>query len=213
MSTARRWRAFGPTAALLELDDLDAVLGLRARIEDERDAGRLVQLLEVVPAARTLLLRCATPQDLGTVAADVDRLEPLAAADRGTGLEPVRLAVRYDGPDLEDVADLLGIEPAEVRARHLRTRWTVAFTGFAPGFGYLVADGDSGLEVPRLEQPRTSVPAGAVGLAGEFSGVYPRSSPGGWRLIGTCSTPTWDEDRDPPAVLRPGTRVVFEESP
>lgn len=208
-----RWRACGTTAALVELEDLDAVLGLQARIEDERGAGRLPGLLEVVPAARSILLRCATPGDVGAVAADVDRLEPLAPADRGATLEPVKLPVRYDGPDLEDVADLLGVDAAEVRARHLQARWTVAFTGFAPGFGYLVADGDSGLDVPRLDQPRTTVPAGAVGLAGEFSGVYPRSSPGGWRLIGTCATPTWDERRDPPALLRPGTPVVFEEVP
>ena len=208
-----RWRAFGATAALLELDDLESVLGLHARIEVERDAGRLPQLLEVVPAARTLLLHCATPDDLATAARHVDGLDPLATTERGASVEPVRLPVRYDGPDLDDVADLLGVDPAEVRARHLQTRWTVAFTGFAPGFGYLVADGDSGLEVPRLPEPRTSVPAGAVGLAGEFSGVYPRSSPGGWRLIGTCTAATWDEERDPPALLRPGTPVVFEEAP
>lgn len=208
-----RWRSCGTTAALVELDDLDTVLGLHARVEDERDAGRLPGLLEVVPAARTLLLRCATAEEVGAVAAHVDGLAPLPAADRGASLPPVRLPVRYDGPDLDDVADLLGVTTSEVTARHLQARWTVAFTGFAPGFGYLVADGDSGLEVSRLAEPRTSVPAGAVGLAGEFSGVYPRSSPGGWRLIGTCTTPTWDEERDPPALLRPGTPVVFEEAP
>lgn len=213
MSTTMRWRACGTTAALVELDDLDAVLGLHARIEGERDAGRLPGLLEVVPAARTILLRCATARDLGDVATHVDVLDPLPAADRDAALEPVRLPVRYDGPDLDDVADLLGVDAGEVKDRHLRARWTVAFTGFAPGFGYLVADGDSGLEVPRMAEPRTSVPTGAVGLAGEFSGVYPRSSPGGWRLIGTCTTPTWDEERDPPALLRPGTPVVFEEAP
>ncbi len=208
-----RWRPCGTTAALLELDDLGTVLGLHARIEAERDAGRLPQLLEVVPAARTLLLRCATSDELAIAAGQVDGLEPLATGERDASVEPVRLPVRYDGPDLDDVAALLGIDAAEVRARHLHARWTVAFTGFAPGFGYLVADGDSGLEVPRLPEPRTNVPAGAVGLAGEFSGVYPRSSPGGWRLIGTCTTPTWDEGRDPPALLRPGTPVVFEEAP
>ncbi len=89
--------------------------------------------------------------------------------------------------------------------------WTVAFCGFAPGFGYLVG-GDSRLQVPRRSTPRTRVPAGAVALAGEFASVYPRESPGGWQLIGKTSVHTWDIERDPPALMLPGVRVRFVEA-
>ena len=88
-------------------------------------------------------------------------------------------------------------------AAHTGTPWRVAFGGFAPGFAYLVG-GDARLQVPRRDSPRTKVPAGAVGLAGEFSGVYPRESPGGWQLIGTTTVAMWDLDRDPPALLAAG---------
>ena len=84
----------------------------------------------------------------------------------------------------------------------------MAFCGFAPGFGYC-AGGDAALHVPRMDSPRTRVPAGAVGLAGEWTAVYPRSSPGGWRLIGRTSLTMWDTDRQPPALLTPGTGVRF----
>ncbi|MGN6220446.1 MAG: 5-oxoprolinase/urea amidolyase family protein, partial [Microbacterium sp.] len=123
--------------------------------------------------------------------------------------------------------------PAAARARRQpEAEWRVAFTGFAPGFGYLVSD-DWPFDVPRLESPRTRVPAGSVGLAGAFSGAYPRDTPGGWRLIGTTGAPLFDPDaagpthpgapRDAPAaqresgrtpaLLAPGTRVRFHPVP
>ena len=114
----------------------------------------------------------------------------------------------YDGPDLHDVAARTGLTTAEVVAAHTALPWRVAFGGFAPGFAYLVG-GDPRLVVPRRDHPRPTVPAGAVGLAGEFSGIYPRSSPGGWQLLGTTDVVLWDVDRDPPALLTPGTTVHF----
>ena len=116
--------------------------------------------------------------------------------------------MHYDGPDLDDVAALTGLSRSEVVAAHTGRPWRVAFGGFAPGFAYLVG-GDPRLRVPRRDRPRPSVPAGSVGLAGEFSGVYPRSSPGGWQLVGTTSAVLFDVDRDPPALLGPGTTVRF----
>ena len=116
----------------------------------------------------------------------------------------------YDGEDLGDVARLTGLTTREVVGAHTGQTWTVAFAGFAPGFGYL-AGADARLTVPRLSVPRTSVPAGAVALAGEFGGVYPRASPGGWQLIGRTDHEMWCPDRDPPAVLTPGVRVRFVE--
>ncbi|NNV10291.1 allophanate hydrolase subunit 1, partial [Geobacillus sp. MMMUD3] len=112
----------------------------------------------------------------------------------------VTIDVRYDGEDLAEVADLLDVSPAEVVARHQRARWQVAFSGFAPGFGYLAGD-DPLFDVPRRSNPRTRVPVGSVGLAGEFTGIYPRSSPGGWQLIGRTDARLWDLDRDPPALF------------
>ena len=173
---------------------------------------------DVVPAARTVLLLTREGADLPALSAAVRRLPDLVRLTRGFGVDPgaktvaksheVEIVVRYDGPDLDDVAALTGLTPAEVVAAHTGTPWRVAFGGFAPGFAYLVG-GDPRLHVPRRERPRPSVPAGSVGLAGEFSGVYPRSSPGGWQLLGTTEAVLWDTDREPPALLRPGTTVRF----
>uniref|UniRef100_UPI00293EDCBB 5-oxoprolinase subunit B family protein n=1 Tax=Clavibacter sp. MX14-G9D TaxID=3064656 RepID=UPI00293EDCBB len=125
------------------------------------------------------------------------------------GGDPVEIDVVYDGEDLADVAALLGVDAREVVARHTSGIWTVAFGGFAPGFGYLA--GVPGLEVPRRSSPRPRVPAGAVALAGEFSGIYPRVSPGGWQLIGTTRAVLWDPEREPAALLVPGSAVRFRE--
>jgi len=159
-----------------------------------------------VLGARTVLLR-GEPSDLRAL---VDRSEPgdITAAEAGDEIE---VPVTYDGPDLADVATHTGLSEQEIVAAHTGTPWTVAFGGFAPGFAYLVG-GDERLAVPRRESPRTSVPAGSVGLAGEFSGVYPRSSPGGWQLIGHTDAVMFDVDRDPPALLVPGAHVRFVEA-
>jgi KipI family sensor histidine kinase inhibitor len=121
---------------------------------------------------------------------------------------PVEITVVYDGPDLTEVARLTGLAEDEIVAAHTGTPWRIAFGGFAPGFAYLTG-GDPRLSVPRRDEPRTTVPAGAVGLAGEYSGVYPRPSPGGWQLIGRTDAVLWDADRDPPALLAPGGSVRF----
>jgi KipI family sensor histidine kinase inhibitor len=143
-------------------------------------------------------------------------LAPEALTDSGApidGRADVVIDVVYDGEDLDEVATLTGMTPRDVVAAHTGTPWRVGFAGFAPGFGYLVG-GDERLNVPRRSEPRTAVPTGSVGLAGEFSGVYPRRSPGGWQLIGHTSekqAALWDVDRDPPALLTPGQWVQFKE--
>ncbi|MEU5991044.1 allophanate hydrolase subunit 1 [Spirillospora sp. NPDC047418] len=162
---------------------------------------------DVVPGARTLTLLLDPCADPAAVAAAVRATRP-GAADGGAGT--VEVPVVYDGADLGEVAERTGLTPAGVVAAHTGTPWRVAFTGFAPGFGYLEG-GDPRLDVPRRAVPRVRVPAGAVGLAGRYSGVYPVESPGGWQLIGRTEAVLWDLDRDPPALLRPGISVRFVE--
>ncbi|NYG54750.1 carboxyltransferase domain-containing protein [Nocardioides perillae] len=196
----------GDTALLVELADLDEVLALHAALLAAPPPG----VVDLVPAARTLLLR--TDPEAG---ADLDgvRRAVLAARPR-PGARPdaghVEVPVRYDGADLEEVGALTGLGARGVVEAHTAAEWTVAFCGFAPGFGYCVG-GDDRLHVPRRRDPRTSVPAGSVALAGGFTGVYPRASPGGWQLLGRTDLPVWDLDRDPPALLAPGVRVRFVE--
>lgn len=204
--TGRRILPYGDRALLVELDDLDAVLALFRGLDASRPDG----VVELVPAARTIGV-VVEPRvlPLSAAAGWLERTAPLAAADVEERL--VELDVVYDGEDLDEVARLTGRSPAEVVAAHTGATWRVAFGGFAPGFAYLVTDGEA-LAVPRRATPRTAVPAGSVGLAGAFSGVYPRSSPGGWQLIGRTDAVLWDESADPPALLRPGTVVRFREA-
>ena len=139
---------------------------------------------------------------------DVTRTRRESAIDE----QPVEIAVVYDGADLDEVGELTGLGRDQVIAAHTGVVWTVAFCGFAPGFAYCIS-GDDRLQVPRRSEPRTRVPAGAVGLAGEFTGVYPRVSPGGWQLIGRTDATVWDDDRESPALLAAGMRVRFLEVP
>lgn len=217
----------GREAVLVEVAGTKEVLALADALR-EQGGGQGAPLwaralVEVVPAARTLLLRVADPGDLPAVRSGVSALAAsldVATAGHPGGQEPgvgrgagdasvVTLPVTYDGADLADVARLTGLDEQEVVAAHTGSSWRVGFIGFAPGFAYLVG-GDPRLHVPRRETPRTRVPAGSVGLAGEFGGIYPRPSPGGWQLIGRTEVTLWDLDRDPPALLRPGTAVRFE---
>jgi KipI family sensor histidine kinase inhibitor len=205
---------YGDRALLLEFDSTTEVLAWTAAL---REAG-LLGVLDIVPASRTVLVKLAGPryqaptrQRLGKLRVTAESVsDATAPAD---GRADIEVDVVYDGADLDEVARLTGMTPEQVVAAHTGTLWRVGFGGFAPGFAYLIG-GDERLNVPRQSEPRTKVPAGSVALAGEFSGVYPRESPGGWQLIGRTSENTadlWDVDRDPPALLRPGMWVQFRE--
>lgn len=198
---------YGDAGVLVEVDDTAAVLRWSDALQAHRPAG----VAEIVPAARTLLVVAEPGTDLTELRSALGALDVSnsgAVEDAGPDAEVIEIPVHYDGPDLADVAQLTGLSEDEVVAAHTGEPWRVAFGGFAPGFGYL-SGGDPRLEVPRRDEPRTRVPAGAVGLAGTFSGVYPRESPGGWQLIGTTDVALWDLDRDPPALLRQGALVQF----
>lgn len=182
------------------------MLALYAELVDEPPPG----VIDMVPAARTLLLRIdPTRGDASTVARAVLEARPSKGGRPDSGR--LEVPVTYDGEDLAEVAALTGLGERGVVEAHTGQEWTVAFCGFSPGFGYLVG-GDIRLHVTRRRTPRTRVPGGAVALAGEFTGVYPRESPGGWQLIGHTEMRAWDLDRDPPALLLAGVRVRFVEA-
>ena len=178
-----------------------------------RLADRLgVPLAEVVPGAVTLLVQAEDTDGLRRVLEALDD-EALDGA-RGDGstpdLETVTLEVRYDGPDLSEVAEASGLAVEEVVRRHVEGDYRAAFTGFAPGFAYLTGL-DPALRLPRRDTPRSAVPAGALAVADAYTAVYPRRSPGGWHLIGTVETAMFEPDRDPPALISPGQGVRFRE--
>ena len=203
-------RDYGDRALLLEFRGTDEVLAWSAAIR----AAELPGVLDIVPASRTVLIKLAGTRYQGPTRQRLGKLDVAAASESAAaadGRADVHIDVIYDGPDLDEVARLTGLTADQVVAAHTDTLWRVGFGGFAPGFAYLIG-GDTRLEVPRRDEPRTKVPVGAVGLAGQFSGVYPRESPGGWQLIGRTAegqAALWDVDRDPPALLMPGMWVQF----
>jgi KipI family sensor histidine kinase inhibitor len=198
---------YGDLALLLECDSTAEVLAWAKAVTHAELAG----VVDIVPAARTVLVTLAARHQLGPARQQLSRLQ-IGADDIEHhpvgGDADVTIDVVYDGADLAEVARLTELTVDDVVAAHTATPWRVGFGGFAPGFAYLI-DGDPRLHVPRRAEPRTKVPAGAVGLAGEFSGVYPRESPGGWQLIGRTDATLWDADRAAPALLEPGMWVQF----
>jgi KipI family sensor histidine kinase inhibitor len=202
---------YGDQALLLQFDSTAEVL---AWTEALREAD-LLGVVDIVPASRTVLIKLDGPryqsvtrQRLGKLRLPPDAAEESLSTAPMDGRADVVIDVVYDGADLPEVARLTGLDEAEVISAHTGTPCRVGFGGFAPGFAYLVG-GDPRLNVPRRSEPRTKVPAGSVGLAGEFSGVYPRESPGGWQLIGHTEAVLFDVDREEPALLTPGTWVQF----
>jgi KipI family sensor histidine kinase inhibitor len=197
-------RPAGERGLLVEVEELATVHRLHAALR-ELDPPWVVEL---VPAYRTVLIVAEPGRagELDELAAALPELElPPAEAVAG---ETVEVPVRYDGQDLPEVGRLTGLEATEVVRRHTAPTYTVAFLGFSPGFPYLVGL-DPALEVPRRDTPRTSIPAGSVGLAGNQTGIYPTASPGGWQLIGRTEVRLFDPGRDPPALLAPGSRLRF----
>ncbi|MEU2421880.1 allophanate hydrolase subunit 1 [Streptomyces sp. NPDC007851] len=193
----------GDDALLIEVGSGAEAQSLHAELVRRRAEGSLT-VREIVPAARTVLLDGL--DDPARRAAELTTAEFTRTPPRARAA--IELPVRYDGPDLADVAAHWGVSEREVARIHAGTGFTVAFCGFAPGFGYLTGLAPR-YDVPRRATPRTAVPAGAVALAGPYTGVYPRSSPGGWQLIGTTEAVLWDHAREPAALLAPGTRVRF----
>ncbi len=173
------------------------------------DALRLQGLpgvIDVVPAERTVLVRC---RDEGALAHATSRFGSIVPSPAGSDTRSlVTIEVVYDGADLASVAAATGMSADEVVALHAGADYQVAFCGFAPGFGYLNGLPEP-LHLPRRSSPRTRVPAGSVAIAAQYSAVYPRSSPGGWHLLGRTQHVMFDVDRDEPSTLHPGAAVKF----
>ncbi|CAI8881866.1 5-oxoprolinase/urea amidolyase family protein [Pseudomonas jessenii] len=193
----------GSNRFLIDLDDLDTTI----QLFDALSISSIKGIVEIVPGARTLLVTydplVTLPRDLYEAISSVT-LEDLV--ERSGVL--VEIPVRYDGEDLSYVAEYLGWTVDKVIQRHSEATFTVAFTGFAPGFAYMTCD-DPAFEVPRRDSPRTRIPAGSVALAGRFCGIYPSDTPGGWQLLGTTTVPMWDVNRERAALFSPGDRVRF----
>ena len=198
---------YGDQALTLQCDSTAEVLAWTAALREAALPG----VLDIVPASRTVLVKLDGPRYQGVIRHRLRKLRvtpeptPPAPSDRSAD---VVIDVVYDGPDLAEVASRTGLTTAQVINAHTTTAWRVGFSGFAPGFVHMI-DGDPRLHVPLRSEPRTSVPAGSVALAGEFSAIYPRQSPGGWQLIGHTDAVLWDIDRPNPALLTPGMWVQF----
>lgn len=209
-SPAFRLLPYGDRALLLEWSEADL---LPAHVAERVVAACGDRCAVAVPGARTVLVVAApdaTPADLAPFLERAwdEAAEGTGASGGAPASDPVEIGVVYDGEDLPAVAEHCGLTVAEVVVAHTGTPWTVGFAGFAPGFPYLVG-GDPRLRVPRRSDPRARVPAGSVALADDLSGIYPSASPGGWQLIGRTDVVLWDVERDPPALLPPGTVVRF----
>jgi KipI family sensor histidine kinase inhibitor len=201
---------YGERGLLIEIDagvedPAKLVAGWAAAVQS---AG-LPGVLDIVPAARSVLLHLADAQSAQQLRPMIAGLQPLSDDPRQSG-DLVEIPVVYDGPDLDAVAAMVRLSRDQVVALHTGSLWTARFAGFAPGFAYL-AGADGRLSVPRRAEPRTRVPGGSVALAAGYSAVYPRSSPGGWQLIGRTDASMWDLTRDPPALVGAGQRVRFVE--
>lgn len=211
-----RVQRYGDLALLVDLPDLDAVRALDAALRSDRPPGTL----DVVPAARTVLVRFAPGTSADAVERHVRAVCTVVlgrARDHGPAGDAwaaggssgaVVLGVHYDGADLDEVAAVTGLTRAEVVARHTAREYVAAFGGFVPGFAYLTGL-DPALHVPRRDRPRERVPAGSVAVAGEYAAVYPAATPGGWRLLGRTDAVLFDAGRERPALLVPGSRVRF----
>jgi inhibitor of KinA len=186
----------------------DLIRSLDARIRADAPPG----VVALVPAIRTLTLHyepsIASWSTLhGYLAHAFDTL----VLTSESAPEPVVIPVCYGGqfgPDLEFVAQVHATTPDAINAAHTAGTYTVAMIGFLPGFPYL--DGLApALHTPRRAEPRTSVPAGSVGIGGSSTGVYPFASPGGWHLIGRTPLALFDPVRNRPSLLVAGDAVRF----
>lgn len=202
----------GRRGILLELGDSEvsdpvAVANAVSRLA----RGRGIELSEVVPGASTVLVLAADAMGIVRLVSGLADLPSVQLSAERPG-DVLELAARYDGPDLKSVADACSLSIEEVVRRHSSVTYRAAFTGFAPGFAYLVGL-DPALRLPRRDTPRSTVPKGSLAVADIYTAVYPRRSPGGWHLLGTVDVSVFDVTREPAVLLGPGQMVRFAVAP
>lgn len=165
---------------------------------------------EAVPAldVLTVLYDPLTTDAVALTAALTARLASPGAGEETAARTHV-LPVTFGGPDLHWCATHAGRSVPDFVAAVCEVRLEVAFLGFTPGFAFLTGL-PPGLQMPRLGTPRERVPAGSVALGGPWAGVYPRETPGGWRLIGHTGATLFDLSRPRPVLWQAGDRVRFE---
>lgn len=194
----------GESAYLVEVSSSEAALDFYGRVE----ARGLPSIDEIIPGAASVLIV------FGSVPSpeDVDLLTELASTPTSQGAEgrsrEHEIRVRYDGPDLDHLARSAGLDRSEVVDLHSGAEYRVAFLGFQPGFAYLLGL-PGALVTPRRESPRAAIPRGSVAIGGEWTGIYPAESPGGWHLLGSTDVALFDAAGSPPSRLQPGDRVRF----
>lgn len=206
-TTTPRLLTAGRSSILVETGSTADTFGLVDQLRSHPPSG----MVDFLPAEATVMVFARPGADLSVLRSDIARLcrTPTFVLDCDSPDDIVDLPVHYDGEDLEQVAHIMGLSVNEVIGRHTGELWRCAYIGFAPGFSYLSPTSGSTLSIPRREQSRSSVPSGAVALAGCYSAVYPRSSPGGWQIIGRTDVQMWNIDNDPPSLVQPGRRVRF----
>ncbi|MGH7897927.1 MAG: 5-oxoprolinase subunit PxpB [Candidatus Binatia bacterium] len=216
MDGRSKWRWVGDRALrrefpLIELSQANrSALALYRRLR----ALSLGEVEDVIPAARSVLVvlrpgLAPTPE----LRSALDEGEERELAENATDFIPRRheIPVVYGGEigsDLPSIAARHGLSEEEVIADHSSVLYTVGFLGFTPGFAYLIGL-PTALATPRLATPRTRVPAGSVAIGGEYTGIYPRATPGGWSIIGRTDVTLFDFTRDPPALFQAGDQVRF----
>lgn len=194
-------RPMGDSAILVETRDSAEAQRLRQALMMESIPG----LRQLVPGYSSLLL--AVDPLVSDLDALARRLPELLRTPQATiNARSHEISVRYGGEDLAAVAAELSMSVEEVVRRHSTASYTVAFLGFTPGFAYLTGL-DPKLQLPRLATPRIRTPAGAVAMAGEFTGIYPQATPGGWRILGFSTATLFHTERSSPALFSPGDQV------
>ena len=191
---------------LIELESLEETMAVHYRLKQAQHP----HIKELIPAARSILIYFdPLLVEMHTLIQWISS-QKISPNTLRQGKEIV-IGVRYNGIDLNNVAEYLGMSTDQVIRKHTNSYWQVAFIGFAPGFAYLTNPEQVFGSIPRLASPRKKVSAGAVGLAGEYSGIYPQDSPGGWQLIGQTDEILWDIHRQQPALLLPSDHVIFKD--
>ena len=192
-------------SAILKVNE--EVLALAHHMQGD-SSGRILNLH---PAYTTLLIRFDPFVTTHVEMEDLVRGRLQGKVENRIERKQVLVPVCYGGafgPDLEEVARLTNLTPAQVIDIHCSVQYRVYFLGFTPGFPYL-GGMDPRIGVPRLDAPRKAVDAGSVGIADEQTGIYPSASPGGWRLIGRTPLKLFRPDQPEPSLILPGDHLRF----